>query len=67
MWAFVDGGRRNLPGERPSEVKLFDPEGAVTIYDTPPPEETPPSYPAPTTDPPSTCGPGRHREPVAEA
>ncbi len=47
MWAFVDGGRRYLPGEWPSEVKLFDPEGAVTIYDSPPPEETPPSYPSP--------------------
>ncbi len=47
MWAFVDGGQRYLPGEWPSEVKLFDPEGAVTIYDVPPPEETPPDYPSP--------------------
>jgi hypothetical protein len=47
MWTFVDGGRRYLPGEWPSDVKLFDPEGAVTIYDTPPPDETPPDYPSP--------------------
>lgn len=43
----VDGGRRYLPGEWPSESKLFDPDGAVTIYDTAPPEETPPDYPSP--------------------
>ncbi len=47
MWTYVDGGRRYLPGEWPTDVKLFDPEGAVTIYDAPPPEETPPDYPSP--------------------
>jgi hypothetical protein len=47
MWTFVDGGRRYLPGEWPTENKLFDPEGAVTIYEVPPPEETPPDYPSP--------------------
>ncbi len=47
MWAFVDGGKRYLPGEWPTENKLFDPEGAVTIYETPPAEETPPDYPSP--------------------
>ena len=47
MWTFVDGGRRYLPGEWPTENKLFDPEGAVTLYDTPPPQETPPDYPSP--------------------
>ena len=47
MWSFVDGGRRYLPGEWPTENKLFDPEGAVTLYDTPPPQETPPDYPSP--------------------
>ena len=47
MWTFVDGGKRYLPGEWPTENKLFDPEGAVTIYDAPPPEETPPDYPSP--------------------
>ncbi|HUS43567.1 MAG TPA: ABC transporter substrate-binding protein [Ilumatobacteraceae bacterium] len=47
MWAFVDGGKRYLPGEWPTENKLFDPEGAVTIYEVAPPEETPPDYPSP--------------------
>jgi hypothetical protein len=47
MWTFVDGGKRYLPGEWPTDVKLFDPEGAVTMYDIPPPEETPPDYPSP--------------------
>jgi hypothetical protein len=47
MWTFVDGGQRYLPGEWPSESKLFDPDGAVTIYETAPPEETPPDYPSP--------------------
>ncbi len=47
MWTFVDGGKRYLPGEWPTDVKLFDPEGAVTIYETPPPSETPPDYPSP--------------------
>lgn len=47
MWTFVDRGKRYLPGEWPTENRLFDPEGAVTIYDVPPPEETPPDYPSP--------------------
>jgi hypothetical protein len=47
MYQFVDGGTRYLPGEWPSEDKLFDPDGAVAIYTTPPPGEEPPSYPSP--------------------
>jgi hypothetical protein len=47
MYVFVDGGTRYLPGEWPTESNLFDPEGSVTIYETPPPEETPPAYPSP--------------------
>ncbi len=47
MYQYVDGGKRYLPGEWTDEEKLFDPEGAVTIYDTPPPGETPPEYPPP--------------------
>ena len=47
LWQYVDGGRRYLPGEWPSEVKLFDPNGAVTIYFTAPEGETPPDYPSP--------------------
>lgn len=38
MWAYVDGGKRYLPGEWPkSAPKVFDSAGAVTLYDTPPP------------------------------
>jgi len=47
MYEFVDGGKRYLPGEWPTEDKLFDPDGAVSIYTTRPPGETPPSYPSP--------------------
>ena len=47
MMKFVDGGKRYLPGEWPSEDKLFVQDGAVAIYDTAPPEETPPVYPSP--------------------
>ena len=47
MYQYVDGGTRYLPGEWTTEEKLFDPEGAVTIYETPPPGETPPEYPSP--------------------
>jgi hypothetical protein len=47
MYTFVDGGKRYLPGEWPTESKLFDPEGAVTLYAEPPAGEAPPSYPSP--------------------
>jgi len=47
MWTFVDGGQRYLPGEWPTEEKLFDPDGAVTLYDVPPAGEEPPQYPSP--------------------
>jgi hypothetical protein len=34
LWAYVDGGRRYLPGEWPAErPRVFDPEGAVTVYE----------------------------------
>jgi hypothetical protein len=47
MWAFVDGGKRYLPGEWPTDSKLFDPDGAVTLYPEPPDGEAPPQYPSP--------------------
>jgi hypothetical protein len=47
MYQYVDGGTRFLPGEWPAEEKLFDPEGAVAIYDTPPPGEERGDYPSP--------------------
>jgi hypothetical protein len=48
MWEFVDGGRRYLPGKWPTTpLPLFDLESttAVTVYDDPPPDLTPPTYP----------------------
>ncbi len=40
MYQYVDGGVRYLPDEWPdTESKVFDTEGAVTVYDTPPPGE----------------------------
>jgi hypothetical protein len=47
MYRFVDGGTRYLPGAWPTEEQLFDPEGAVAIYDTPPEGEAPPTYASP--------------------
>ncbi len=47
MYTFVDGGTRYLPGAWPTEDKMFDPDGAVTLYATPPPGEAPPDYPSP--------------------
>jgi hypothetical protein len=47
LMKFVDGGKRYLPSEWPSEDKLFVQDGAVAIYDTAPASETPPSYPSP--------------------
>lgn len=47
MYVFVDGGTRFLPGEWPTESALFDPAAGTTIYETPPPDETPPQYPSP--------------------
>lgn len=47
MYQYVDGGRRYLPGQWPTEDKLFDPAGAVAIYDTPPAGEELGDYPSP--------------------
>lgn len=44
-WRFVDGGKRILPGEWPTtEPNVFDPDGAVTGYDAPPPGAELPDY-----------------------
>jgi hypothetical protein len=48
MWRYVDGGARYLPGGWPSEGRLFDPEGTVTIYEQPPAGEAPIDYPSPS-------------------
>lgn len=47
MRRFVDGGKRYLPGTWTDEVKSFDEEGSILIYDEPPESEQPPSYPSP--------------------
>lgn len=47
MIVYVDGGKRYLPGEWGEEDRLFVQDGGVSIYDTPPPGEEPPSYPSP--------------------
>lgn len=47
MYQFVDGGTRYLPGEWPADDKMFDPDGAVAIYDVPPAGEAAPQYPSP--------------------
>lgn len=47
MYQYVDGGKRYLPGEWPTEDKLFQADGAVAIYATPPTGEEPGDYPSP--------------------
>ena len=47
MYQYVDGGTRYLPGEWPTEEKLFDPDGAVSIYAVAPPGEERGDYPSP--------------------
>lgn len=47
MWTYVAGGKRYLLGEPPPKVgdgQLFDPKGAVTVYDQIPASERPPTY-----------------------
>ena len=39
--------RGTCPASGPTDDKLFVPDGAVAIYDTPPPGEEPPSFPSP--------------------
>ena len=48
MWQYVDGGTRYLPGEWPTdEMALFDPAGAVAIYETPAGGRSPDRLPQP--------------------
>lgn len=47
MYQYVDGGKRYLPTQWATVDKLFDPNGAVSIYTTPPPGEAPGTYPSP--------------------
>ena len=47
LMQFVDGGKRYRLGEWPSDLKVFNPSGAVALYDKLPASETPKSYPSP--------------------
>lgn len=48
MMMSADGGKRYLPGEMPkTPANVFDPEGAVAMYDELPADAVPPSYPSP--------------------
>ena len=47
MLRFVDGGTRYYPGEWNEELRVFEEEGSVTIFEVPPAEEAPPEYPSP--------------------
>jgi hypothetical protein len=48
MMMSADGGRRYLPGEMPhTPANVFDPEGAVAMYDEPPADSLAPTYPSP--------------------
>jgi hypothetical protein len=53
MYRLVDGGRRYLPGEWPTEpIAFFDPTGTVTVYDETPAELQPDEeYPPPAGAP----------------
>ena len=52
MYELVNGGMR-YPGGKWSSTpaNLFDPTGAITLYDNPPPDLTPKSYPSPAGSP----------------
>ncbi len=47
MYQYVNGGTRYLPGEWTTELKVFDPDGAVAIYDERPEGERAKDYPSP--------------------
>jgi hypothetical protein len=44
---FVDGGKRYRLGEWTSDLKVFDPNGSVTLFDDIPASEKPKDYPSP--------------------
>jgi hypothetical protein len=50
LYEYVDGGKRYYADEYTDELKVFDPDGAVTEITDPPPAEVPPDYPPPNRD-----------------
>ena len=51
MYRYVDGGERYRLGHWPDELEVFEPEGAVAIYEELPPEREPPMPPPPPGSP----------------
>jgi hypothetical protein len=47
MYRYVDGGKRYLVGDLPTDTVLFDEAGTVTVYDEIPAAEAPPDAPPP--------------------
>ena len=47
LYRYVNGGQRYLSNEYTGDVEVFDPEGAPTSIEDPPPSEVPPDYPSP--------------------
>ena len=63
MYEYVEGGRRYLPGEWPTEpLLLFDPDHAVAIYDRPPGAADLPRYEPPTQRPSEPPPPARRSD-----
>jgi hypothetical protein len=55
MYRLVDGGKRYIRGQWPTEpIKLFDPAGTVTIYTERPEGFKPKDYPSPAGSPAAT-------------
>lgn len=47
MYQYVDGGRRYMPGTWTDELRVFEPDGAVPLYEEIPAGERPRDYPSP--------------------
>jgi len=48
MWRYANMGKRYLPGKmEPGEIGAFKMENSITVYETPPEQDRPPSYPSP--------------------
>lgn len=48
MWAYSKDGKRYLPGQWPTgEPDVFNPDTSVTLFETVPAADQPPSYPSP--------------------
>ncbi|HEY2814133.1 MAG TPA: hypothetical protein VGJ03_11765 [Acidimicrobiales bacterium] len=49
IYQYSEGGKRFLPGTWTPDTHAFDKNGAVSIYQTPPPGEGPKNYPSPAS------------------